>query len=110
MSWVSEMSKLYVYLHPMPAASAGRDTIICAKLGVPVIGNRDLDAQMDLFPELAADPYDSELIAIYLKNVLGGSPQWYKHLQDRAQVMLDSYSIENGRRRANELLKELLCE
>lgn len=57
--WLKQVAGIYVYLHPMPAASAGRDTIACAALGIPVIGNKNLDAQMHLFPELAVDVYDA---------------------------------------------------
>lgn len=57
--WLKQITDVYFYLHPMPAASAGRDTIACAALGIPVIGNKNLDAQMHLFPELAVDVYDT---------------------------------------------------
>lgn len=41
--FVKELSKSYISMNLMPAAAAGRDAIVFSSLGVPHIGNRQLD-------------------------------------------------------------------
>lgn len=123
--WLEQLSKVYIYLHPMPAASAGRDTIACAALGIPVVGNKHLDAQMHLFPELAVDPYDSrkmeELVTELLyshdlkerTSSIGEKVEagMFTSLYDRARNYglkhYKHYDIDNGVIRATKIMEGL---
>ena len=104
--WIMQMTKLYVYLHPMPAASAGRDTIACAALGVPVVGNKHLDAQMHLFPELAVDPYDARSMEQLVTELLYDRT-FYDRVREKAMKSVKFYDIEHGRERAEHLIARL---
>lgn len=58
MKWAERIAPAYIAVHPMPAAAAGRDQITFAALGIPCVGNRELDVQMELFPQLSVTCYD----------------------------------------------------
>ncbi len=123
--WLSNLSNIYLYLHPMPAASAGRDTIACAALGIPVIGNKNLDAQTHLFPELAVEPYDSrkmeELVRellyprnVHERKVKSGETidsdlytSLYERTRNHALKNFKFYNIDYGVERAEKIMKRL---
>lgn len=104
--WLRELCGVYVYLHPMPAASAGRDTIACATLGIPVVGNRDLDVQMDLFPELAIHPYEPNDMERKCRKVLDDRT-FYGETITMAMRKVGWYSLPQGLERAERLLESL---
>jgi len=104
--WLSNLTNLYVYLHPMPAASAGRDTIACAALGIPVIGNKNLDAQMHLFPDLAVEVFDVRKMDYTLQDLLSNE-RFYTRVRDKALSGFKYYGIEAGVERAKEVMNVL---
>ena len=107
--WLKQITKIYVYLHPMPAASAGRDTIACAALGIPVVGNKHLDAQMHLFPDLAVDPYDARSMD-HLVTELLYDRAFYERVRERAMDRVCFYNIEHGVERADSLKRRMEWE
>ena len=104
--WLKQITKIYVYLHPMPAASAGRDTIACAALGIPVVGNKYLDAQMHLFPDLAVDVYDARKQEQLVRDLLYDHA-FYGRVRAKAMKSVKFYDIEHGRERAEYMLARL---
>ncbi len=104
--WLKHICNLYLYLHPMPAASVGRDTIACAAMGIPVIGNKHLDAQMHLFPELAVEVYDARKMEELVTELLYDRT-FYERVRERAMERVGFYDIEHGVERAESLLRRL---
>lgn len=104
--WLMQITKIYVYLHPMPAASAGRDTIACAALGIPVVGNKHLDAQRHLFPDLAVDPYDARSME-HLVTELLYDRAFYDRVREKAMKGVKFYNIAHGVDRANKIKERL---
>ena len=104
--WLKQITKIYLYLHPMPAASAGRDTIACAALGIPVIGNKHLDAQMHLFPELAVDPYDARSMEQLVTELLYDRV-FYERVREKAMKGVKFYNIDYGVDRANKIIERM---
>lgn len=104
--WLMQITKLYIYLHPMPAASAGRDTITCAALGIPVIGNYYLDAQMHLFPDLAVDVYDARKQEQLVRDLLYDN-SFYERVRKKAMKGVEFYNINYGVDRATKIMQRL---
>lgn len=103
--WLGYLTDLYVYVHPMPAASAGRDTIACAALGIPVIGNKNLDVQMSLFPKLGADCYDVKQMKFLLEQLLDDE-KFYREVREFALERVKFFSVEEGLPRADWVLRQ----
>lgn len=101
--WLNRVADLYVYLHPMTAVAAGRDTIACAGLGVPVIGNKHLDEQMFLFPALAVDAHDTRKMEGLLSELLRDE-RFYERVRSLAINRSHWYDIECGVERAEKML------
>jgi hypothetical protein len=105
--WLQEMSDIYVYLHPMPAASAGRDTITAAALGIPTIGNHHLDAQNRMFPNLGTDPFDPKSMEKSLIRLLQ-DVDFFNDCRKKGLEAVQYHSIENGEKRAQNILGDFL--
>lgn len=100
--WLRNISGTYIAVHPMPAAAAGRDQIAFAALGIPCIGNRELDIQRELFPELAVDCFD--VVAIRDRvNWLLSNPDVYEALRDYAILRVNAYSLTAAQGQASEI-------
>lgn len=91
--WLSEIAGAYIAVHMMPAAAAGRDQIAFAALGIPCIGNPELDIQRELFPYLSIpDLYDPFLIRQGVMDLLANS-DFYSECRDRALFKVSEYGI-----------------
>lgn len=93
MSWLdfcARSSKAYVSMNLMPAAAAGRDTIMFASLGIPHIGNRQLDPMNNCFPDLAVDVLDTDT-AIELLEKLLYDEGFYKKISQFATEQVEKY-------------------
>lgn len=105
--WLEACSGAYMVVHPMPAASAGRDQICFAAMGIPCIGSRDLDIQRELFPRLAVDHYDVDQIRRILKRVWN-DPNEYEHIRNVAiSKVAEGYGIKFAKYQAG-LLKSAM--
>lgn len=92
--WLEACSGAYMVVHPMPAASAGRDQICFAAMGIPCIGSWDLDIQKELFPRLAIDHYDVDQMRRIIKRVMN-DPHEYEHIRNVAiSKVADGYGIK----------------
>jgi hypothetical protein len=103
--WLDALSNVYVYLHPMPAAAAGRDTIACAGLGIPVVGNRKLQAQQTLFPELAIDCFDVLEMEHLLKRLLEDD-EFFNSMREEGLKRVNYHDTLQGKVRANAILQD----
>lgn len=103
--WLGYLTDLYIYVHPMPAASAGRDTIACAALGIPVIGNKELDVQMSLFPKLGTGCYDVRQMETLLEQLLKDK-KFYDEVREFASERVKFFSVEEGLPRADWILRQ----
>jgi hypothetical protein len=104
--WLEAFREGYVYLHPMPAASAGRDTIVAGALGIPVVGNKELDCQEYLFPRLGVGCYDTVTMSLKTKQLFDNE-QYYQAVRKDAMIRAERYSIENGEKRARMIMRDI---
>jgi len=104
--WLENISNLYLFLNPMMAKAAGRDTINCAAIGVPIIGCKGLDPQEHLFPELTVDPYDVRKMEYLLLELLQDE-RFYERVRKLAMNKSHWYDIESGVERAEKIMEGL---
>ena len=56
--WIKQLSTFKYAVHLMPTVAAGTFTLNCSYLGIPCIGNMDVDTQWKCQPELAVEVND----------------------------------------------------
>jgi len=56
--WMKQLSTFKYAVHLMPTVAAGTFSLNCAYLGIPCIGNIDVDTQRSCHPELSVDVND----------------------------------------------------
>jgi hypothetical protein len=106
LEWARAIGRAWVYLHPLTVCGAGRDTIACAVLGVPVIGNRHLEAQRILFPDLKVDIDEPDEMEAILRRLLTDQG-FYTRSRLYAFERWQQFTIEAGEELAGDLLKRL---
>ncbi len=94
-NWLAGVCGAYIAVHPMPAASAGRDQIAFAALGIPCIGSEDLDIQRELFPSLAVNHYDVRAIQACLRGLLSSEGE-YAQVRAYAMERVFSHDLNAG--------------
>lgn len=89
--WMKQLSTFKYAVHLMPTVAAGTFSLNCAYLGIPCIGNDQVDTQRLCHPELAVDVNDIEearKLARQLKD-----PVYWKYCSDLAkQHYRENYS------------------
>jgi predicted secreted protein len=91
----------------MPAASAGRDQICFAAMGIPCVGSMALDVQAELFPMLCIkDVYDVAEIRKLVNKVLDDDAL-YRHVQKYAHEKVQKYGIPDAQYQA-KLIKQAM--
>jgi hypothetical protein len=109
-SWARAISPAAVYVSPLAVVAAGRDTIACAVLGIPVIGNAHSTPQQKLFPALAINPNYIPGIEATLESVLRGSSASDVErmiVEPARKAVYAEYSVEAGLAKADGILKRL---
>ena len=64
--WMQTLSTFRYAVHLMPTVAAGTFSLNCAYFGIPCIGNRDMDTQIEFFPDISVDinnVYDARNLA-----------------------------------------------
>lgn len=56
--WMKQLSRFKIGVHMMPTVAAGTFSLNCAYWGIPCIGNKQLDTQNYLHPDLSVDIND----------------------------------------------------
>jgi hypothetical protein len=74
--WIKQLSTFKYAIHLMPTVAAGTFSLNCAYLGIPCIGNINVDTQRLCHPELSVDVYDIEK-ARKLANKLASDKEFY---------------------------------
>lgn len=109
-NWLTECAGAYLAVHPMPAASAGRDQICFAAMGIPCVGNGDLDIQMELFPRLAVECFDVAKIHNTVMRLLEDDSE-YDHVRRYAMSRIDQYSLSSAIQQALRIkMSSGLCD
>lgn len=104
--WLRQVAGAYIAVHPMPAAAAGRDQIAFAALGIPCIGSVELDIQRELFPLLAIEPFDVDMIGQTVEWLLR-CPDDYYDIRSRATDLVKQFSLEEADHQAKSIKERM---
>lgn len=106
-AWLREISGAYLAVHPMPAAAAGRDQIAFAALGIPCIGNGDLDIQRELFlGPTRCDPFNVKEMRACV-TALMTDQQTYDEVRMLAMQHVHHYGLTAADNQANLIKGEM---
>jgi hypothetical protein len=102
--WITALSEFKYAVHLMPTVAAGTFSLNCAYLGIPCIGNREVDTQRLCHPELSVDVWDVEKareLALKLKN----DEAFYEQCSlDACRFYRDYYSVDVWKSKINNIL------
>jgi hypothetical protein len=101
--WIKVLSTFKYAVHLMPIVAAGTFSLNCAYLGIPCIGNIDVDTQNYCFPDLSfrsEDVYNARLAAKRLYE----EPTYYNMISKKAKNRYDKYSKVNYKKYFKNLL------
>mgnify|MGYP007090470354 CR=1 FL=1 len=92
--WIEQLSKFKYAVHLMPTIAAGTFSLNCAYLGIPCIGNQNVDTQRICHPKLSVDIADVES-ARRLANKLTTDQDFYnKCSQEAKENYNEHYKID----------------
>lgn len=82
--WMEALSKFKYAVHLMPTVAAGTFSLNCAYLGIPCIGNKQVDTQRLCHPQLAVEVNNLEHARIVAKELLENK-KFYKERSEEAR-------------------------
>jgi len=104
--WITALSEFKYAVHLMPTVAAGTFSLNCAYLGIPCIGNKEVDTQRLCHPELSVDVWDVERareLAIRLKN----DKFFYEECSNHTKLFYQVYySIDSWKQRMKSILSK----
>lgn len=100
--WIKQLSVFKYAVHLMPTVAAGTFSLNCAYLGIPCIGNEDVDTQRICHPDLAVDIKNVDK-AKRLVNELKDL-DYRNYCAEVAKVNYKQYSIDNWLLKMNKIL------
>mgnify|MGYP003639485386 CR=1 FL=1 len=103
-SWIHELSTFKYAVHLMPTVAAGTFSLNCAYLGIPCIGNKDVDTQRLCHPELAVSVDDVEKARI-LANRLKNDKEFYNKCSNQSKELYRKhYDLDIWKKEINNIL------
>jgi hypothetical protein len=104
--WITALSEFKYAVHLMPTIAAGTFSLNCAYLGIPCIGNKEVDTQRLCHPELSVDVWDIER-ARELANRLKTDEFFYEECSNHTKLFYQvHYSIDVWKQRMKSILSK----
>jgi hypothetical protein len=104
LNWMKQLSTFKYAVHLMPTVAAGTFALNCAYLGIPCIGNKDVDTQIKCHPDLSVSVGDVET-ARQLVNQLREDADFYNHCSEMARMRYHSvYTMEGWKEKIINIL------
>ena len=93
--WIKQLSTFKYAIHLMPTVAAGTFALNCAYLGIPCIGNKQVDTQAVCHPNLAVDVHDVKSARALAKR-LKEDNNFYKECSEMAKATYNTfYSLDS---------------
>lgn len=103
--WIKALSTFKIGIHMMPTVAAGTFSLNCAYLGIPTIGNKNVDTQAYCHPSTSIDP-DDVLAGMSVMEKLVAYPGYYEECSYNARTKARELFIkEPWLERMNKILK-----
>jgi hypothetical protein len=104
--WIEQLSSFKYAVHLMPTVAAGTFSLNCAYLGIPCIGNEDVDTQRICHPDLSvkvSDVKEARDLALRLRD----DQDFYNKCSEKAKANYQQYySLDVWNKRMNTILNE----
>lgn len=102
-NWMQALNEFSVGVHIMPTVAAGTFSLNCAYLGIPCIGNIDVDTQRYCFRPLSF-PVTNVLDFKNAIDSLKTDPDLYKHMAEESiTIYHESFHSDVFKRKMNEI-------
>jgi hypothetical protein len=105
--WMRQLSTFKYAVHLMPTVAAGTFALNCAYLGIPCIGNKDVDTQIKCHPDLSvsvADVRSARQLATKLKDDKAFYEECSKYAKANYKMQ---YSLEVWKQKMNFILNAI---
>ena len=99
----------YIGIHLDSRETAGRFSIDCACLGIPLISSDKIFAHVHCFPELSVNPSDIDG-AVNLAKKLYNDEQFYQKVTEYASQQVEYFNLENSKRRMESAYHDSLLK
>jgi len=105
--WIHKLAEFKYAVHMMPTVAAGTFSMNCAYLGIPCIGNKQLDTQRLCFPDLSIDIHDISK-AIRIGTNLFNDKESYDYISKKAQKQYEKMFSEKAYRKQMNMTLSLM--
>ena len=102
--WMKQLSTFKYAIHLMPTVAAGTFYLNCAYLGIPCIGNEEVDTQLICYKDLSVNINDLDRAKILAKE-LKLDKSFYKYCSDLAKERYKSFQLNVWKIKIIDILK-----
>jgi len=102
--WMKQLSSFKFAVHLMPTVAAGTFSLNCAYLGIPVIGNQDVDTQRICHPELSVKVSDVQKARELAKRLQEDQDFYDKCSGEAKENYRKYYDLELFKQKINTIL------
>ena len=104
--WIKQLSTFKYAVHLMPTVAAGTFVLNCSYLGIPCIGNTDVDTQWKCQPELAVDVADVMGARELARRLVEDKDFYQRCSEDAKHFYKSNYSLGEWQRQMTKILNE----
>lgn len=102
--WIKQLSTFKYAIHLMPTVAAGTFVLNCSYLGIPCIGNIEVDTQMQCQQDLAVDIADVESARQLAKRLVEDKSFYSRCSEDAKHYYNKEYSVNAWKRKMFKIL------
>lgn len=96
--WIKQLSTFKYAVHLMPTVAAGTFSLNCSYLGIPCIGNIEVDTQWRCQPELAVEVNDITTARELAKQLVEDKDFYDQCSKEARKNYLEEYSLDQWKR------------
>lgn len=105
--WMTNLSTFKYAVHMMPTVAAGTFSLNCAYFGIPCIGNKNVDTQVECFPDLSFYPEDVEGARYMAKKLYEDENFYIKCSEFSKNVYKEKFTLKSFKNKLNDILSNI---